>query len=387
MNSENEDDRINLSLLGKNRLDDVCHTVLPLTPQSVGEITKFVNECTLMPLFDNSVVIFDESYIQYLFVLGCVPIMFYKVSNGYQTPVGFIAGRKVVINYSTLHHQSSTEVVTKISALNIHLLCTNLPRKSFYFNYMKNILIKECSKSFLNGFVCTHIATNISMPDANDEGYCKKRLLVRPISNVDNIKSLLQKSKFCGLLNNGSILQKIWGTFSYPTWYNTCLKIRHITPDLIDEILTDHVHQCISRHSEQYYQLYENLSTYAVCQMLSSKCFKNFLLYDQSIDETIFINFYETTLENNGNKLRVGHLYHATFKYQSFNYVDGIMEWVCKWIKEWDLFDIVSMDEVYNINFCRMSKFVPCGSNATVYDFGNSQMPTILPCRNGMKSV
>lgn len=387
MDSEN-DDRINLSLLGQNRFKDVFHTILPLTPQSIGEITKFVNECTLVSLFDNSVVVFDEAYIQYLFVLGCVPIMFYTISNGHQIPVGFIAGRKVTINHLTLNHHSSTEIQTSISALNIHLLCTNLPRQSFYFNYMTSILIKECRNLFLNAFVCTHIATNALMPNVNDESYCKKRLLVRPINNVHNMKSLLQKSKYFGIVNNEILLQKIWGTFSYPTWYNKCLKIRHITPDLIDEILTDHVHQCIMKHSEQYYQLYERLSTYSVGKMLHSKCFKNFLIYDQSIDETMFINFYETTLVgNNGSKLRVGHLYHATFKNQSFSYVDGIMEWVCKWIKEWDLFDIVSMEELYNINFSRMSKFVLCGSNTVVYDFQNLTIPGIPPFRNGMKSV
>lgn len=387
MNSEN-DDRINLSIIRENRYDDVYHTILPLTPQSICEITKFVNQCTLAPLFDNSMIVFDESYVQYLFVLGCVPILFYKVSNGHQIPIGFVAGRKVCINHSALHHQTSTEIVRNISALNIHLLCTNLPRKSFFFDYMESILVKECGNLFLNAFICTHIAKNVSMPKANDESYCKKSLLVRPINHVEDMKSLLRKSNYVGLLKQDNLLQKIWGTFSYPTWYDSCLKIRHITPDLIDEILIDHVQQCIMRHSEHYYHLYEQLSTYAVGQMLQSKCFKNFLLYDRSIDQTLFINFYETTLmDNTGRKLRVGHLYHATFQCQTFHYVDGLMEWVCKWIKEWDLFDIVSMEELYNVNFCRISKFVPCGENTMVFDFRNLKIPAIMPSKNGMKSM
>ena len=351
------------------------HTVMPLTPKSISEITQFVNnavQCTGQPVYHTYFLTFDEKYVEYCFVTGCVPIMFYNTADN--SPIGFICGKKIRIKNS----KRQTNFI-----LNVHLQCSCID-SSGLFEYMQHILKIECCKMYITSFEYMHLVTLHALNECVDDNdsYCTKQLYVRPI-NLQHPAVLAMSQIKCKV----KIAPKIFGTFSYPMWFDKCCKIRYITPDLIDNGLIEHISQCITEHANKTYLISEDVSVYHLQKMLENPVFKNFLVYDESIDETIFISFLCTTLTNDdGDMLRVGHLYHGTFPRPFFAYIDSMLEWICKWIKEWDCFDIVAIEEMFNPNFTRISKFIPIGA-AAVYTLQNNPIQSILPWKNGLKSI
>jgi hypothetical protein len=351
---------------------------MPLTPTSIKEITQFVNYAekrTGQRLLGDYFLTFDEKYVEFLFLAGCVPIMFYKSDQ----PVGFIAARKLrMVAFCDQKHASENK-----SVLSIHLQCSSESgSNAALFEHMQHVLKKECSKMYISSFEHVHIVTLDTIAENIDDAYCTKPLYVRPINFQHPSVVAFSKTKL-----HVGIASKVLGTFSFPIWFDKCFKIRHITPELIDDALVQHISECISEHAENSFYITEENNVYTIRKMLESPIFKNFLLYDESMDETIFTSFLVKTLTNDeGDVLRVGHLYHATFPRSSFMYVDSLLEWVCKWMRDWDCFDLVSIEEMYSPNLSRISKFIPIGASA-VYKFENYPLETLLPCQNGMKGL
>lgn len=360
----------------QTNLDNLRHVVMPLTPTSIKEITRFVNcaqQHTGQRVCNKYFLTFDEKYVEFLFLSGCVPIMFYNSD----TPVGFISGRKVrMYTYSDCGK-------SQMCVLNIHLqCCSDKTITATLFDYMQRVLKSECSKMYISSFQHTHIVSLDSTTSNSDDAYCTKQLYVRPINLQHPSVVAFGYTKL-----HFDIAPKVLGTFSYPIWFDKCFKIRQITPELVDDALIEHIYQCIVEHAERTFYITEENNMYMIRKMLENPIFKNFLVYDESLDETIFISFLTKTLQNDvGEQLRVGHLYHGTFPRSSFIYIDSVLEWVCKWISEWDCFDLISIEELYNPNFNRISKFFPLGASA-VYKFDNYSMEKLSPCQNGMQSL
>lgn len=270
------------------------------------------------------------------------------------------------------------------SCIDVDFLCLKEQFRNMHVSsYMINIITKVCIER--NNIGTAIYTVNKKLRVTN---FSKKTYYHRPI-NVLNLLSTEILNSNDNSLDSVTLFQKLYNSFSYSKNFINKVKLEYILEtDNIEYI--QEIHDKLLIYCRDKYDIYDYKSVNDIIKIFKNKAFHKFIIRDANNKIIDFICLYNLETKNVEKNIlsRNGHLYCMFISNDELYYTSYILELISEYIYKNDIFDLITVMDIFDINDEDYSKLkLLKGSADLYYYFYNVNLSPIDKYRNGLVTI
>lgn len=339
-----------------NKSDNFSYELSHLT-YSIEYLNFLINQdgfvCILVyesnsfsPLFENNLIAFLFCNTKNVFIKNKLPELnkeFQKITDIQFDVIEELANieneseNKEVTNKNEIKELTNIKNDNKIIEefdIKKDVLIVNLMYVSKESNSFK--LFTNLHKFIYDNFIHSLLVTNKQFI----KQFTKKYYYYRPL-NFD----ILQKMKILYIDSpTTDIFTKVYKTFSYPINFNSTKIIKY--NKIIDDSQILDLYNTFNTNLHENYDLFKEITLDDFKEIFKNDCFSKFFIYDSNTNKiTDFVCFLNSffTIPNTFLYCKNAQYYMGIYLNKNIQYKYNIIDYIAKYIKENELFDIITV--------------------------------------------